>query len=131
MLLHRLSVLHADARGWVVEPIVADRCGERGPQNVHMVSVAPGAVRGNHYHARQREFLCLIGSRARIVVVDRATSLRDETEVACDEPLLLEALPNVIHAVKNVGDEMLYLLCYADQPYDRANPDVTRVTVLE
>lgn len=131
MRLHRVSIRHADARGWVVEPILAERFGTRGPQNVHLVSVEPGAVRGNHYHARQHEYLCLIGGRARIVVVDRATNVREEVEVSCREPLLLEAPPNVIHAVKNVGDAPLFLLCYADQPYDPLHPDVVRVTVLD
>lgn len=129
--LRPATLLHTDERGWAIDPMPGvERDGFR-PQNVHLVSVAPGCVRGNHYHRQMRERICLFGSRARIAVVDRHTGAREERDVADDKAWLLDIAPNVSHAIKNVGTGTLYLLCYADRPYDRERPDVTREVLME
>lgn len=129
--LRRAELARVDDRGWVLGPGSLEDFGSGGPRHLHLVSVAPGAVRGNHYHELSREHVCLMGSRAKIAVVDLNGSAREEAEVSCAEPLVLTIEPGVIHAIKNVGDETLFLLCCTDRPYDAASPDVVRRTILE
>lgn len=129
--LRRAPLLHTDERGWSVDPLLAAAGSGFVPQNVHLVSLAPGCVRGNHYHRYQRERLCIFGSRARIAIVDRHSGLREEIDLAGEEPWLLEVAPGIAHAVKNIGRQTLYLLCYADRAFDPKQPDMVREIVLE
>ncbi len=52
-----------DVRGWVLNPLpLAGREG-RTLGNLHVASMQPGAVRGNHTHGRSRSGSCSVGAR--------------------------------------------------------------------
>lgn len=131
LMLHKARVLYDDERGWVVDPIIQGDFAGAPPQNIHLVSAEPGAVRGNHYHERQHEFLCIFGARARVAVYDPRGERREEQELSGQEPMILDARPGLAHAVKNVGEGLLYLLCYADREFDRDRPDLVRMRILD
>ncbi len=41
---------YQDDRGWCIRPITDDDIKDGIVSDIHMVSMKPGAVRGNHYH---------------------------------------------------------------------------------
>lgn len=64
----RETVVDTDGRGFYARP-VADGTAISA-SNIHIVSLEPGAVRGNHCHERQTEYICVLGGRVRFVAVD-------------------------------------------------------------
>ena len=89
----------------------------------------PGAVRGNHFHPRQKEFIIFLGPQGKLVTVDSITKDRSETIIEGKGCPLITVPPKVIHAVKNISGEVCYLLCYNDKPLD-LEKDVIRETIL-
>ncbi len=87
--------------------------------DVHVSSSAPGAVRGNHYHVRK--------GRTILVLPGTAWSLHwDEGEGAVvqhrtfdgNRAVLVLVQPGASHAVRNDGNEMLWLVACSSTPYD-------------
>src|SRR4030042_3384988 len=55
--------IHEDKRGWVAN--LAEYATERGHkiENIHIASIKPGEVRGNHWHEKQREWILVFGGK--------------------------------------------------------------------
>ena len=81
--------------------------------DVHVVSLLPGAVRGNHRHPNATEWLLVLG--APVTVAWRQPDGTEERVTAeGDEPLLLELPPGTPHALRGEGPATTYLLSWAD-----------------
>lgn len=120
-----------DARGWVIEPISDASITKGGVGNIHIVSLNPQTVRGNHYHQHRREYICVIAGRCQFLAVDNTTHERQEVFVDADANAMFVVHPKVSHAVKNIGPETAYLLCYSDKALDPAEPDITPDRILD
>lgn len=118
---HRMAA-RREKRGWSVEPATSELLGSGFVKNIHVVSIEPGTVRGNHVHRRQREFVMVFGGRCQIVAEDE-NGEREETTVAPDALILFEIRPGIKHAFKNIDGHAMYLLAYTDTPYDKSAPD--------
>jgi dTDP-4-dehydrorhamnose 3,5-epimerase-like enzyme len=104
--------IQSDERGWGISLSQSDeRCFF---PNLHLVSLNPGKVRGNHYHPLGTEYIMAFGGQCRLVAVDEKTGEREERIVSKDERVLFKIPPTIIHAVFNEGDKEAYLLCYYD-----------------
>ncbi|MBI2908477.1 MAG: cupin domain-containing protein [Chloroflexi bacterium] len=123
-----LTRFGANERGWVLEPVSDAELA--GLLNIHVVCAEPGSVRGNHYHRHKEEHICVLGGAFLFVAVDNQSGVRQETAVTPDRNLKFRIPPNVSHAMKNIGSERGYLLCYSDKAYDPNNPDTVKNTVL-
>lgn len=97
--------------------------------DVHLASVKPGAVRGNHYHLRRREAI--------VVLPGTCWSLRwDEGEGSAPEhrsfdgvtAVLVLVAPGASHAVRNDGAGLMWLVAISSETYDPAE-SVTRKVV--
>lgn len=84
--------------------------------NIHLISLNPGAVRGNHFHPTQTEYIYVLGNQAKLVTVDCATDERSIKIIDGKRCPLIIVPPKVAHAIKNIGIEKIYLLCYTDKP---------------
>ncbi len=102
-----------DDRGWFIRPITDDDIKSRIVCDVHMVSMKPGAIRGNHHHVHKTENILVIGGTCRLVAVDNKTEMKEEKTIEKNSKVLLVIPPNVTHAIENIGDEVAYLLCYS------------------
>ncbi len=67
-----------DDRGWFIRPITDDDIKSRIVCDIHMVSMKPGAIRGNYYHVQKTENVLVIGSACRVVAVDNCTKKKEE-----------------------------------------------------
>ncbi|ODS32136.1 MAG: hypothetical protein SCARUB_02738 [Candidatus Scalindua rubra] len=70
-----------DDRGWSIKPITDEEIETSKISDIHIVSIRPGAIRGNHYHAYKTESILIIGSVCRVVAVDNNTKEREEKTI--------------------------------------------------
>ncbi len=115
-----------DDRGWSIRPITDEEIGTGKIKDIHMVSMRPGAIRGNHYHAYKTEHIFVMGSTCRVVVMDNNTKEREEEIIGHNKKALLVIPPHVTHAIENIGNEMSYLLCYSKAEEDLDMSDVVK-----
>jgi UDP-2-acetamido-2,6-beta-L-arabino-hexul-4-ose reductase len=119
-----------DDRGWSIRPITDEEISAGKIKDIHMVSMRPGAIRGNHYHAYKTEHIFVMGSTCRVVVMDNNTKAREEKIIEQNKKALLVIPPHVTHAIENVGNEMSYLLCYSKAKEDLDMSDVVQNTIV-
>jgi dTDP-4-dehydrorhamnose 3,5-epimerase-like enzyme len=95
-----------------------------GPvQDVHVTTVAPGAVRGNHFHVERRELLA-VGYRGRWSLhwdTGAGTVVHSRRFDGVGQCLVYPP-PHWSHAVSNDGDVDLVVVGLSDRPY-AADPD--------
>jgi dTDP-4-dehydrorhamnose 3,5-epimerase-like enzyme len=111
-----------DDRGWVVRPIFNafsdfvehdDDEGLGDVRNLHIVSMEPGAIRGEHHHKNQLEFLLIMGSSVELVWQLPGDTRKHRRKVDANPPVVLRVAPNVMHAIKNTSEERIYVVCYS------------------
>ncbi len=105
----------ADERGWGLRPLEALPVERAEVEDLHVVSLRPGAVRGNHVHERGTEWLLVCGGPA--VAAWRAPGQSEvgRMEIPGDAPYLLEVPAGMEHAVENVGREIIHLVAFSDE----------------
>lgn len=112
-----------DARGWNTHPIPYELLERHVLDNVHIVSLEPGVVRGNHVHERQTEYVFIMGGPCRMAAHNLQTGETLERVVQSGDLLLFKVLPGIAHGFKNIGDKTIYALCFSDLRFDPGNPD--------
>jgi len=117
-----------DARGWASNLLDFLPLSPAQIANVHVVSMKHGAIRGNHRHRRQTEWIVVCGGPCRIAIDDGRQQFYQLHDGA--QPLLLSLSPGTAHAAQYLGDGEAYLVCITDAPYDFERPDVERVNLL-
>ncbi len=105
--------LYQDDRGWWVRPISDDDIEKGIISDIHMVSMKPGAIRGNHYHVNKTENILIIGSTCRVLVVDNNTKEKEEKIIENSDKMLFVIPSDVTHAIENIGNEVSYLFCFS------------------
>lgn len=101
-------------RGWALNLLEAvsvpgDRLG-----NLHVVSMKPGAGRGNHYHPNATEWLLICGGPSKLAVCAGDNNTIQEILVEGTKPELFQIPPGRRHAVQNLSDVEIYLVVFAD-----------------
>jgi len=104
---------YQDDRGWCIRPISDDEIKKGIISDIHMVSMKPGAIRGNHYHMHKTENILIMGSTCRVLVVDNNTKEKEEKILKNNEKVLFVILPDITHAIENIGNEVSYLFCFS------------------
>jgi dTDP-4-dehydrorhamnose 3,5-epimerase-like enzyme len=110
--IKKLSMF-SDKRGQLIE--ILNGVPPKKIEQIHYSCSNSGAVRGNHYHKRGVEWLCVTSGTGRIVLEDNFTKERKELTVSGDSPVLVEIPPNITHAIENLGDASMHLLVIADK----------------
>jgi dTDP-4-dehydrorhamnose 3,5-epimerase-like enzyme len=126
----RLSTIETsrDDRGWVSNLLDFIPLPPSAIHNIHLCELQPGAIRGNHMHGRQTEWIVVSGGPVTIAVA--AGERREQHTFSGEQPVMLMVRPGAAHAVRYDGAERAYLTAITDTPYDFTNPDVTRVALL-
>ncbi|MFH1137533.1 MAG: cupin domain-containing protein [Pseudomonadota bacterium] len=105
-----------DERGWVLFPL-QNAPPELTPDvidwdSMHLVVSRPGAVRGNHYHPDQAEWLFLCAGASIFSWEEDGAGRRVELT---DGAYLIRIPPGLPHAVVNQGDEDSLLLAFREK----------------
>ncbi len=123
---HTLEV-RSDERGWVIDPLVECPEGlELG--SVHLGSLEPGAVRGNHVHPDGTEYILIWGGRAEVAWEEADRVVRAEVEG--EELTVFEIPAGVAHAVTNIGSATVYLMAYYFGSGEREWPETRRKPIV-
>ena len=102
--------------------------------DVHLASTKPGAVRGNHYHLRRREAIVVLAGTKWSLHWDEGdpdgskASPPQHRSFDGSSAVLVLVSPGVSHAVRNDGDNVLWLVAISSETYDPAE-SVTRKVV--
>jgi dTDP-4-dehydrorhamnose 3,5-epimerase-like enzyme len=115
-----------DARG-VSFSLLAPHLSRIGDvRDVHIASVGPGHVRGNHFHARHRELICVVYRDTWSLHWDTGEGTATHTRTYSGSGAVLVSPPTGwSHAIRNDGAEELWLFAVSDAPYDPDSPDAT------
>ena len=109
---------YGDARGVFVEMLKTPDCGQFSFFTAH-----PGITRGGHYHHTKTEKFLVIKGVARYRFRHLLTDELFEVDSRGDEPLVVETIPGWAHDITNIGDDELVVMLWANESFDRQNPD--------
>lgn len=115
--------VHKDERGWLVELLKTSEL-EKPVKQVHIASLKPGYVRGNHYHSKRIEWFFLIAGKVKVVFQDVKTKEKDSFCLSEKTPKVITFFPYVSHAIKNSGDKTAYFISGQSDLYNPGKPDV-------
>ncbi len=97
--------------------------------DVHLASTRPGAVRGNHYHLRRREAIVVLpGAKWSLHWDEGEGSVAEHRGFDGGSAVLVLVSPGSSHAVRNDGEDALWLVAISSESYDPAE-SVTRKVV--
>ncbi len=111
-------VEHADARGVFVEMLKTEDSGQ-----FSFFTARPGITRGGHYHHSKTEKFLVINGKALFRFRNIITDEYYEVETGSDKYEVVETIPGWTHDIKNISDSDLVVMLWANEIFDRENPD--------
>src|SRR3989304_6251973 len=113
-----------DKRGWVLKMIMNKDIKENKEfGEIYITTAYPGAIKGGHYHEYCTEWFCVIKGEGKLVLLNKKSNEKEEIMMGDNNMVVVEVPFDIIHAIKNVGKDMMYLVVYADKEYNSVNPD--------
>lgn len=109
---------HGDERGVFVEMLQTKDSGQFSFFTAH-----PGITRGGHYHHSKNEKFLVISGRASFKFRHVITDETYEIIVEGSDSRVVETVPGWSHDVTNIGDSELVVMLWANEVFDRENPD--------
>lgn len=83
----------------------------------------PGITRGNHYHNTKNEKFLVVQGKALIEFRHIITNKKISYEVSDSKMEVVEMIPGYTHNIKNIGNNKMILLIWANEVFDKNNPD--------
>jgi UDP-2-acetamido-2,6-beta-L-arabino-hexul-4-ose reductase len=109
---------HGDARGVFVEMLKTPDAGQFSFFTAH-----PGITRGGHYHHTKTEKFLVIKGHARFGFRHMLTDELHYLETKGEQSQIVETVPGWTHDITNIGTEEMVVMLWANEIFDRANPD--------
>jgi UDP-2-acetamido-2,6-beta-L-arabino-hexul-4-ose reductase len=109
---------HGDARGVFVEMLKTHDAGQ-----FSFFTAYPGISRGGHYHHTKTEKFLVIKGHARFGFRHMLTNEAHHLETHGEEPQIVETVPGWTHDITNIGTDEMVVMLWANEIFDRANPD--------
>ena len=109
---------HGDERGVFVEMLKTPDAGQFSFFTAH-----PGVTRGGHYHHPKTEKFLVIKGEACFRFRHMLTGEFYELFTSGTKPEIVETVPGWTHDITNVGDDELVCMLWANEIFDRDNPD--------
>jgi len=96
--------------------------------DVHLASTKSGAVRGNHYHLRRREAIVVLpGPKWSLHWDEGEASAPQHRDFNGGTAVLVLVSPGASDAVRNNGDDPLWLVAISSESYDPAETVARKV----
>lgn len=113
-----------DARGWLLKVLMRDQLADgREFGEIYVCRSEAGVVRAHHYHEDTTEWFCVLRGRGDLRLESLVSGATMTVRMDADAPCVVSVPPRVAHAVECDVESELYLLAYADRPYDESAPD--------
>lgn len=109
---------YGDQRGVFVEMLKTPDAGQFSYFTAH-----PGITRGGHYHHTKTEKFLVIKGKALFKFKHVLTGEFYELNTCGDEPRIVETVPGWTHDITNIGNEEMIVMLWANEIFDRENPD--------
>jgi UDP-2-acetamido-2,6-beta-L-arabino-hexul-4-ose reductase len=109
---------HADPRGVFVEMLKTPDCGQFSYFTAH-----PCITRGGHYHQSKTEKFLVIKGQASFKFRHMQTGQTHELVTSGDKPEVVETVPGWTHDITNIGSEVMVVMLWANEVFDRTHPD--------
>lgn len=109
---------YADPRGEFVEMLKTPDTGQ-----FSYFTAFPGITRGGHYHHSKTEKFMVIRGKARFRFRHVITDERYELFTSGGSPEIVETVPGWTHDITNVGDGEMIVMLWANEIFDRQQPD--------
>jgi UDP-2-acetamido-2,6-beta-L-arabino-hexul-4-ose reductase len=110
--------VHGDARGVFVEMLKTPDAGQFSFFTAH-----PGITRGGHYHHTKTEKFLVIKGHARFGFRHMLTNEVHHLETNGEQPQIVETVPGWTHDITNIGTDEMVVMLWANEIFDRTNPD--------
>mgnify|MGYP005846411139 CR=1 FL=1 len=115
---------HHDERGVFIEMLKTPDSGQ-----FSYFTAGPGITRGGHYHHTKSEKFLVIKGKALFRFRHLVTNERLEIITSGDAPQVVETIPGWSHDVTNIGTEELAVMLWANEVFDRDQPDTIAAKV--
>lgn len=100
-------------------------------EEAHIATIAPDAIRGNHYHVGKRECLIVLFQDSWIFAWDEGTgAVPDKKEFPGKGAVLIAIDSKKSHAIKNIGKQVLTVIAVSNKASDTNNNDTIKNVVL-
>jgi UDP-2-acetamido-2,6-beta-L-arabino-hexul-4-ose reductase len=80
-------------------------------------------TRGEHYHHSKTEKFLVIKGSACFKFFHLDTAETYELIVNGDKPEIVESIPGWAHNIKNIGNDEMMVMLWANENFDASNPD--------
>ncbi|WP_310388439.1 UDP-2-acetamido-2,6-beta-L-arabino-hexul-4-ose reductase [Roseateles sp.] len=109
---------HEDPRGVFVEMLKTPDCGQFSYFTAH-----PGITRGEHYHHSKTEKFLVIKGKAHFGFRHIVNNETHEIVTQGGEGRIVETVPGWTHNITNIGDDEMIVMLWANEIFDRQQPD--------
>ena len=109
---------HKDYRGRFVEFLKTEDSGQ-----VSYFTALPSVTRGGHYHHTKNEKFLVVKGTAIFRFVNLNTGEKHSLKVDAIDAKVVETIPGWVHDITNVGDDEMIVLLWANEIFDRSQPD--------
>ncbi|MGE0315550.1 MAG: NAD-dependent epimerase/dehydratase family protein [Lautropia sp.] len=109
---------HDDPRGRFAEVIRTHNSGQ-----FSYFTARPGIIRGGHFHNTKNEKFLVVHGTGHFRFRNMADGRTFEVTTTGEKPQIVESIPGWVHDIRNVGEEMLIALLWANESFDRTRPD--------
>ena len=83
----------------------------------------PGVTRGDHYHHSKTEKFVVVRGSAKFKFRHLISDEKHEIISTGKNPTIIQTIPGWSHNIKNIGDDELIVILWANEIFDRNNPD--------
>ena len=115
---------HTDNRGSFTEFLKTPASGQ-----VSLLTAAPGATRGGHYHHSKVEKFVIVQGQAKFRFRNILDGRTHEIDTSGEAPVVVETIPGWTHDITNVGDDVLIGVIWANERFDRERPDTVAMAL--
>lgn len=111
---------NVDNRGWLAEFVKSDSFGQ-----IFISRTNPGITRGDHWHHTKIEKFFVVSGTAEITFRNELDLDREVIRytVNGDEARVLDIPTGYVHAIKNIGEDELVTLFWANEILNKDRPD--------
>lgn len=109
---------YTDPRGVFAEVLKTPNCGQ-----FSYFTAGPGITRGGHYHHTKTEKFLIIKGRACFKFKNMHSDQYYELVVSDEESRVVETIPGWAHDITNIGNDDLIVMLWANELFDRSQPD--------
>lgn len=117
---------HGDERGVFVEMLKTKDAGQFSYFTAH-----PGITRGGHYHHTKTEKFLVIKGQALFKFKHIITGEYYDLETDGDEARVVETVPGWTHDITNIGNDEMIVMLWANEIFDRENPDTYAMPITD